>query len=248
LTRVTHDAAIDTVPLWTLDSRRLIFGSNRAGAPNLFVQAADGTGTATRLTQSSNNQQPTSMTPDGRQVVFYESGPNGQRDIKLVTLTATPQVTPLVETRFDERGGVVSPDGRWLAYESNSSGAYEIYVRPFPAVNDGLWPVSTAGGRQALWARNGRELFYVSPDGSLMTVALNPRGSAWSAAPPRQLIAARYYRGGPGTTVRQYDVTADGERFLMMRDEARDVDANPTNPIIVVQNWFEELKRFVPTK
>jgi serine/threonine-protein kinase len=248
LTRTTYDPAIDTVPLWTPDSRRLIFSSSRAGASNLYMQAADGSGTASRLTDSPNNQQPTGMTPDGRQVVFYETTAARQRDIKILTLTAAAQPVPLIETRFDERGGIVSPDGRWLAYESNSSGDYEIYVRPFPAVNDGLWPVSTAGGTQPLWEPNGRALFYIAPDGALMMVALNARAPAWSSAPPVRLFAGRYFRGGPGTTVRQYDITADGQRFLMMRDESRSGDANQSNPIVVVQNWDEELKRLLPAR
>jgi hypothetical protein len=147
------------------------------GGANLYLQAADGTGTATRLTDGPNAQHPTGFTSDGRQVVLNESTRTQQGDIRLLTLTPTPQVTPLVETRFDERGGVLSPNGRWLAYESNRSGAYEIYVQPFPLVDGGLWPVSIAGGVQPLWARNGRELFYLAPDGALMKVAVDARGT-----------------------------------------------------------------------
>lgn len=93
----------------------------------------------------------------------------------LLTMGPTPGVTPLVETRFDERGGVVSPEGRWLAYESNRSGTYEIYVQPFPNVDGGLWQVSTGGGVQPLWARSGRELFYIAPDDALMAVPVETR-------------------------------------------------------------------------
>ena len=234
-----------TISIWTPDSRRLLFSSVRGGGvANLYVQAADGTGTATRLTDSPNVQHPTGITPDGAQVVFNEATPTQQGDIRLLTLTSAPQATPLVETRFDERGGVVSPDGRWLAYESNRSGAYEIYVQPFSAVDRGLWPVSTGGGAQPLWARSGRELFYVAPDGALMAVPWEVRGSAWSSGTPARLLEGQYFSGGEGTTVRQYDVTADGQRFLMMKEEARDTDAAPS--IDVVQNWHEELKRLVP--
>jgi dipeptidyl aminopeptidase/acylaminoacyl peptidase len=246
LTRAVLDEAGGTVPLWTPDSRRLVFSSNRSDRQNLYVRATDGTGKTARLTESPNPQHPTGVTPDGTQIVFYELTPSQQRDIRLLTLTPTPQVTPLVETRFDETGGVVSPDGRWLAYESNNTGAYEVYVRPFPVVDSGLWPVSANGGVQPLWARNGRELFYVAPDGALMAVAVEPRGPVWSAGAPARLVAGRYFRGGEGTSMRQYDVTADGQRFLMMKDDVRDTEA--ASPIIVVQNWFEELKRLVPVK
>ncbi len=234
------------ISIWTPDSARIIFSSFRGGgSPNLYVQAADGTGTATRLTDSPNQQYPTGITPDATQVVLNEMTPAALADIRLLTMTPT-QVKPLVETRFDERGGVVSPDGRWLAYESNRSGAYEVYVQPFPDVDRGLWQVSTGGGTQPLWARNGRELFYVAPDGALMGVPVEARGSVWSTGPPLRLVEGRYFSGGEGTTVRQYDVSADGQRFLMMKVEARDTNAAPS--INVVQNWFEELKARVPTK
>ena len=154
-------------------------------------------------------------------------------------MTPTPQVKPLVETRFDERGGVVSPNGGWLACESNRSGAYEVYVQPFPAVDRGLWPVSTGGGTQPLWARNGRELFYVGPDGSLMGVPVEARGSVWSAGPPMRLVEGRYFSGGEGTTVRQYDVSADGRRFLMMKEEARDANAAPSINVVQVVRGTE---------
>ncbi len=222
LTRGPLDSG--TVLVWTPDSARLIFSSVRGGGgANLYVQAADGTGTATRLSDSPNQHNPTGITADGAQIVFNEATPTQLGDISLLTMTPTPQVKPLVATRADERGGVVSPDGRWLAYESDRSGAYELWVQPFPTVDAGRWQVSTAGGVQPLWARNGRELFYVAPDGALMAVQW--RGSPESAGAPTRLIEGRYSRGVGGTTVRQYDVSADGQRFLMMKEEARDTDA-----------------------
>jgi serine/threonine-protein kinase len=254
LTRAVIDEAGGTIPLWTPDNRRLIFSSNRdKGRQNLFVRPTDGTGTTVRLTESAHPQHPTGITPDGTQIVFYEATPTQQRDIRMLTVTAPSQVTSLVATRFDEGGAVVSPDGRWLAYESNRTDAYEIYVSPFPLAGGGIWPVSTAGGEQPLWARNGRELFYVAPDGALMAVPVEAGGSIWSAGAPVRLFAGEYYRGAetifnrvdPRASTRQYDVAADG-RFLMIKEDATDTDAAPS--IVVVQNWFEELKRLVPTK
>jgi serine/threonine-protein kinase len=214
----------------------------------VYVQAADGTGSATRLTESPNQQIPTGITADGTRVVFNEQMPTRQRDLRLLTLTPTPRVEPLLETRFEERGGVVSPDSRWLAYESNFSGRFEIYVRPFPNVGAGQWQVSNAGGVQALWARSGRELFYLEPDGALMTVPVEPRGTAWSAGTAIKLVEGRYFRGAGGNVTRQFDVSPDGQRFLMIK-EGRDTDQTPTPPqIIVVQHFDEELKRLVSTK
>ena len=244
LTPGTLDGA--SISIW-LDSRRFVFSSTRAGGtPNLYVQAADGTGTATRLTDSPTANHPTGVTPDGTRIVFNQATLTQQGDIRLLTLSPTPVVTPLIETRFDERGGVVSPDGRWLAYESNRSGAYEVYVQPFPAVEGGLWQISSAGGVQPLWARNGRELFYIAPDHALMAVSVEARGSLWSARAPTRLVDGRYFAGGEGTTVRQYDVAPDGQRFLMMKEEATKTDLAPS--INVIQNWTEELKARVPTK
>jgi serine/threonine-protein kinase len=184
------------------------------------------------------------MTSDGTQVIFYENASTRQRDIRLLTLKPTPRVTSLIETRFDERGGVVSPDSRWLAYESNSSGTYQVFVRPFPAVDTGVWQVSTNGGVQPYWARSGRELFYIAPDGVLMAAQVEARDSVWSAGAAVPLIEGTYFRGGEGTITRQYDVTADGQRFLMIKAERGQSDPAPS--IVVVRPWFEELKRLVP--
>jgi eukaryotic-like serine/threonine-protein kinase len=246
LTRLTFDPGLDQAPLWTSDSQRLLFSSARAGPGQmLYVQPADGTGSATRLIESGNPQFATSISPDGTHVLVYETTQTRGRDLRLLTLGPTPRVESLLETQFDERGGVISPDGSWLAYESNSSGRYEIYVRPFPAVGDGLWQVSTAGGVQPLWAPRGRELFYVAPDGALMGVSGEVRGASWSSGGPARLLEGRYFTGG-GSVIRQYDVTADGQRFLMIKDRSANADSSPQ--IIVVQNWLEELKRLVTTK
>jgi serine/threonine-protein kinase len=252
MTRGTLDPASDVIAAWTPDNKRLVFSSSRGGTTNLWVQPADGTGSATRLLESPNVQHPTDVTPDGSQVVFYEITSDQQRDIRLLTLGAKPKVTPLVATRFDERGGVVSPDGRWLAYDSNTSGTYEVYVRPFPAVDDGFWQVSTGGGGHPLWARSGRELFYVAADGALMAAPVEASGSVWVPTVPSRLFdGSRYHGYGAAggfsleaTLTRSYDVTADGQRFLMIKGEAPETRTG----IVVVQNWSEELKRLVTTR
>ena len=195
LTRLTLDPGQDWFPVWTPDGQRIIFSSNRGGALNLWWQAADGTGAAERLTTSSNAQFPTGITPDGTAVVFNELTPTMGRDLLQLALDGTHRVTPLLQTKFDERNGIVSPDGRWLAYESNSSGPFEIYVRPFPNVGGGQWQVSTAGGTQPLWARSGKELFYVGADGALLRVPVEASGATWNAGTPMKLLEGRYYTG-----------------------------------------------------
>jgi serine/threonine-protein kinase len=259
LTRLTFEPGVDSTPLWTPDGRRLVFASARAGgASSLYVQAADGTGSAIRLTEGEYGSFATSIATDGARVVFHGLTPERQSDLRMLTMAPLSQgsasapvggdptsaVTPLLETRFDERGGALSPDGRWLAYESNSSGRYEVYVRPFPNVGDGQWQLSTGGGVQALWAKDGRELFYVANDGTLMTVPVTAGDGAWRVGTPTVVLKGGYYTGGGGLS-RQYDVSPDGRRFLMIKLGGGDDTAGARN-LIVVQNWLEALRVGVP--
>ena len=247
LTRLTLDPGRDVFPVWTPDGHRIIVSSTRGGQLNLWWQAADGTGAAERLTTSSNGQFATGITPDGTAVLFNETTPTMGRDLLQLTLDGSRRVTTLLQTKFDERSGIVSPDGRWLAYDSNSSGSFEIYVRPFPNVSGGQWPVSAAGGTQPLWARNGKELFYVGTDGAVLRVPVEASGGTWHAGTPTKLLEGRYYTGAAGTSGRTYDVSPDGQRFLMIKAPGTDASAAPP-ALIVVQHWDEELKRLVPTR
>ena len=159
----THgDPGRDVVQVWTPDSRRVIFSSERAGGRNLFWQAADGTGAAERLLESPDTQYPMAVSPDGRQLIFSDETPrNGHRPDGDGTRRRR-RVTPLLRSRFTERNGIISPDGRWLAYEADDSGRFEIYVRPYPDVNGGLSVVPPNGGTKPIWTRSGQELIYVS--------------------------------------------------------------------------------------
>jgi eukaryotic-like serine/threonine-protein kinase len=249
LTNLTVDPGQDFFPVWTPDSRRIIFSSNRGeGQQNLWWQAIDGTGVPERLTTSGNAQFVTGITPAGTAALFDESTPTMGRDLLQLALDGTRRVTPLLQTKFDEFNGIVSPDGRWLAYESNSSGTYDIYVRPFPNVGGGQSPVSTAGGRQPLWARSSKELFYFGSDGALFRVPVEASGATWNAGTPMKLFEGRYYTGAGGANPgRTYDVSSDGQRFLMIKAPATDASAAPPT-LIVVQHWDEELRRLVPTR
>lgn len=188
------------------------------------------------------------MSPDGQRLIFIEVAPDTAADVMQLALDGTGRVTPLVQSPFIEWNGVVSPDGRWLAYEANNSGSrFEITVRPFPDVNSGNWQVSTAGGTRPLWARDGRELFYVAPGGALMRVAVAP-GKAWGATTPTLVVKAGYMTSPGGFFGRTYDISLDGQRFLMIK-EGGDADQRAALPsLIVVLNWVEELKRLVPTR
>jgi serine/threonine-protein kinase len=243
LTRFTFDPAADTLPVWTPDGRRLAFASPRNGPVNLFWQAADGTGPVERLAQSPNPQFPTSISPDGTRLLFWEDTTDTGFDLGILPLAGERRATPLVQTPLSELFGEISPDGRWVAYESDESGRIEIYVRPFPEVDGGRWQVSTGGGAGPLWARSGRELFYWVGPGRMMAAPIQP-GPTFVAANPRVVFEGRYV-GGFG---RNYDVSPDGQRFLMIKD-ARPADERAApQQLVVVLNWLEELKRLVPTK
>ncbi len=256
LTRITTDPAEDGFPVWTPDGRHILFASARNGVQNVYRQSADGSGTAERLTISPSVQRPLSISPAGTQIVVREgSGNIGRLDLLLLHLDASgrgatkpPRIEPLVQTLFFEDNGVISPDGRWLAYESNESSQFQIYVQPFPLVNGGRWQVSSRGGRWPLWAPNGRELVYVDREGLLATVPVQTSATpTFSFGNPTKLLNTPYLEAGGRT----YDVSPDGQRFLMIKNvRAANQPATPppAATMIVVLNWLEEVQARLPAK
>jgi serine/threonine-protein kinase len=239
IARVTFDKAADRYPVWSSDSRRLVYSSARAGGANLFWQSADGTGTVTRLTESPNAQYPTTASPDGIWLLYEEQTPAAAYT-KMLALDDDRESLPLVKSLFAGQNAEMSPDGRWLIYQSAESGKDEIYARPFPDVMRGCWQVSKGGGLQPAWSRSGTELFYLSPAGAVMSVRI-AKGNEWTSTAPVKLFEGKYYFGGPGIG-RTYDVSPDGQRFLMIKPTGAEQTA-ALSTIVVVQNWFEELKR-----
>ena len=243
LTQVTTDPGLDQAPLWTADGRRLFFTSQADGTlGSLFWRAADGSGMAERLAESSNVRlYATGVLADGTGVLFTETA-----DVMMLTLGKDRHVRPVIQTPQAEQNGVISPDGRWLAYDGLDSGSSQIFVRPFPNTNDAKTQVSTSGGARPLWARNGRELFYLALDGTLMSVSVAP-GATWMARPAVPVIDRDLLRG-VSVSLRTYDVSPDGQRFLVIKDAPGFDSSTLSAHIVVVQNWVEELKRFVPVR
>jgi Tol biopolymer transport system component len=238
LTRLTLEGSLSALPAWTPDGKRITFTSRADGPLNLFWQLSDGSGGPERLTTSDYNHTPMSWTPDGQQLVFGEVRPDTGFDI-LVLTAGDRTARPFLRTPFNESTPRLSPDGRWLAYASDESGRQEIYVQPFPGPGS-KWPISAEGGREPVWNRNGRELFYRSGDRMMVVdVATEP---GFSAGKPRVLFEGPYER--TVFTVANYDVSPDGQRFLMLKRS--DQGAAAPTQITIVQNWFEELKRRVP--
>ncbi len=250
LTRLTFDAANDNNPAWTPDGRRILFASNREGHEKVFWQAADGTGTAERLTNAENAEAPYSISPDGKLVILRQSAGSGfaglGTGLGLLSLDAKPRTEPLLRSNAVQVNGDISPDGHWLAYQSTESGQQQIYVRPFPKVDNGRWQISTTGGTHPLWARTGRELFYLDATGRLTTVPVKTTPT-FSAGNPTRLFETRYFTG----VGRPYDATRDGKQFLMIKAAASAEPAStgtPSPPIIVVHNWTEELRQRLPAR
>jgi serine/threonine-protein kinase len=244
LTRLTFEAGNNEEPLWTPDGNRIAFESSRDGAPDtIFWQLSDGSGGLERLTSGGEGAQvPSSWSADGQLLAFNEINPRTRADIWVLGLSDR-KAEPFLRTSFDEGGARFSPDGRWLAYVSNESGPGrpEVYVQPYPGPG-GKWQVSIDGGTEPTWSRNGRELFYRS--GNRMMAVDTTMQPSFSAGKPRMLFEGPYFTTAfPQGTV-SYDVSADGQRFLMVKEtEAASRSAAQIN---VVLNWTEELKRRVP--
>ena len=192
---------LDRAPVWTPNGQRLLFSSDRGGASNVFAQLADGSGSIERLTNSRNDQLPTGISPDGKYLLLRESPPLnlGSADVTMLSLetaergehhgepgeNSTSDTKPLMRSSvFLANNAAVSPDGRWLAYQTDESGRDEIYVRPFPDVNAGRWQVSMGFGREPVWASKGRELFYLTIGGGALMRVLVENSASWSAGMP----------------------------------------------------------------
>ena len=251
LSRITFDPRSDVAPIWTPDGKRIVFSAREDTTQNLAWQAADGTGNVERLSESRNHQFASDISRDGKLVIFSESPtPIRSADVQMLSLEDR-RVEPLLRGQQNERNGVLSPNGRWLAYESDeSSSVFEIFVRSFPDINSFRVQVSAGGGSRPLWSRDGSELFYLtgfSPGPVRMMTAKVQSGTDFVTGSPQQIFEGRYLASEIFPFPRTYDVSANGRRFLMIKGLPADQPATPS-PFVVVLNWQEELKQRVPTR
>jgi len=233
-TRLTsRDAVINAFPMWLPDGRRVMYRSPRG----LKIQDAEGSGQGQMVAGTSDYDYPAGVAPDGDTLVFIRSTQETSFDIMQLSLRDPAQVRPWLKTPAYESGARLSPDSRWLTYVSNESGQNEVYLRPFQGP-DRRWTVSTQGGTQPVWNPNGREIFYRNGD-KMMGVEMTMTPEV-TLSTPRMLFEQRYAFGA-GITIANYDVTADGQRFVMVKDEAGAARLN------VVLNWLSELRAVAPT-
>jgi serine/threonine-protein kinase len=246
LTPLTFGPAAESYPLWTNDGRRVVFRSARSGIPNVFWQLADGTGSVEQLT--SFTQFPTmahAFASDGQTLVIQAGS-----HLATMRLDDRQKITMIAEAPGIQGNAALSPDGRWLAYNSTESGQPQIFVRPFPNVDAGRWQVSNSGGVRPAWGSGGQELFFVSTvngiGGSIMAVRVHTTGTFTYDTPTKLFDARPYYFAPPNRT---YDVTPDGQRFLMIKPAASTAEtSDQPAKVEFVLNWFEELKPRVPLK
>ena len=232
-TRFTRsaDGSLTRLPMWSPDGTRIAFASIRSGSVALSMKPSTEDGDEDVLFASPETKVPCDWSPDGRYLVYYVPDPKTGTDLWILPVdTRVPSV--FLRTGANELWGQFSPDGRWMAYQSNETGKYEIYVRPFP-LRGGPIPISTAGGVYPRWSRDGRELYFIAPDAKLMAVPIRATTTMLEAGAPAALFQTRRLGGGSNVIGRshQYDVARDG-RFLI------NVDAQSSAPpITLLINW-----------
>jgi serine/threonine-protein kinase len=237
LTRLTAGEGSDEYGLWTPDGRSVLSFSSVGGKPGLFRSRTDITG-ARELVVDRPSSYPNAVTPNGAELIFRSAagGTKGANDLFVVPLTGDKTVRTLLGTEHDELNAAISPDGRWIAYQSDLSSKMEIYVSPYPDLSKGQWTISTAGGTEPVWSPAGRDLFYLAADGKIMAVPYTASPQFTPSAPVALFDASKYFFGGVG---RNYDAARDGQRFVMVRDPQ---SGGGSLPISVVLNWGTEVR------
>jgi Tol biopolymer transport system component len=247
LSRLTFNGNDNFSPVWTPDGQRITYTSHETGAFNLFWQRADGTGDAQRLTHSKNLKYAQSWRPDGKVLAFHQLNPDTSWDIMTLEVEGDEksgwkvgEPKPFLNSPFAETVPAFSPDGRWLAYDSNESGNFEVYVRPFPGPGR-KWQISTAGGDWPMWSQNGKELFYRTADNKIMVATYVTSGDSFHANKPELWSPGQFNTSGPA---RNFDLHPDGKRFAVLKAGVTG-EVPKVDKVTFIFNFFDELRRKV---
>ena len=233
-TRLTFDAADEFAPIWSPDDSMVAFSSDAKGSGDLMLKRSTGTGGEDVLYANNRFKVAADWSPDLKTILFQEQNPNSGWDLTLYSLD-DHKARVFLQTPFNETGARFSPDGRWIAYQSDEqSGKAQIYVLPLSG-NRGKWQISTDGGTRLRWSRDGKRIFYVSPDFTLMAVDVAAHGDEFTAAVPRALFPLNIKR----MNGQQYDISADGKRVLINSP----IEQTEVAPLTLVQNWTAALKK-----
>lgn len=233
--RLTFHPLNEGTPLWSPDGSQIVFASDRDGPPNLYRKASSGAADDEALLGSHESKYPTDWSRDGRYIVYSEFGPKKKWDLWILPTFGERKPFRYLESGFDAFQAKFSPDGRWIAYTSNESNRYEVYVQPFP-MSAGRWQISTNGGAQPSWRRDGKELFYLAPDRKLIAVEVKA-GSTFEPGVPKALFQTQVL--GVTDARNHYAPSGDGQRFLV----STVLEESASSPITVVVGWTIGLKR-----
>jgi Tol biopolymer transport system component len=235
-TRLTFRDALRLNPIWSPDGSQIVYSAQERGLQRIFRKRADGGGQEELLVKGDTNMAPSDWSADGKWVVYEQYEPQTRkRDLWLLPMSGDRVPVRYTQTPFDEFQGQFSPDGQWMAFGSDESGNWEIYLQPIPATG-GKWQVSNSGGTQPRWRADGRELYYLSTGGKLMSVSVK-LGRTPELGAPKAMFPVRLFQNAIGTD--EFVPTADGQRFLAL---------NGTNPpgqsaLTVMLNWTEGLEK-----
>jgi serine/threonine protein kinase len=232
LSRTTFEMAEDANPVWSPDGTRIVFNSDRSGVYDMYVKAVAGNSGEDLLLATPQNKAPLDWSRDGRFLLYRSPNIVTGFDIWALPMQGERKPFPVVQTNSDERDGVFSPDSNWVAYQSNETGRFEIYVQSFPGPGNKK-QISTNGGSQVRWKGDGTELFYISQDGRLMAVPVRLSGTSMESGTPVPLFSTQVGGGVQGTNRQQYCVSRDGQRFLMNTVVA----GTNASPLTVILNW-----------
>jgi class 3 adenylate cyclase len=245
LTRLTFHENSDAYPIWSPDNKQIAYASQRDGKINMYTRSVNGTGDAQRIGTSETTQIPSAWTQDGKTIIYnnvFSENDALESDIYGLSMDGNHDTSVLVKTRFIEGSADISPDGKWLVHGSGESGDAQIYVRPFPNVEDDKIQVSSDGGREPLWSRDGTEIFFRNGE-KMMSAPVETDGDFSVGTPEVVFESDAYYADPQG--LREYDVSLDGQRFLMLKPEVPLKDTVITE-FVVVENWFEEIRQHAP--